>query len=111
ARRLAGAEAPDRLRQGRGHVGSEAERRADLADGAAAAVVDDGGADRGAVAAVARVDVLDDLLAPLVREIDIDVGRLAAVLGDEAGEQEVALVGIDRGDAEAIAGRAVRRRA
>src|SRR5215471_8922774 len=48
--------------------------------------------------------------SPMALEIDVDVGRLAAVLGDEAGEQEVALVRIDRGDAEAIADCAVRRR-
>jgi hypothetical protein len=30
---------------------------------------------------------LDHLLAPLVLEIDIDVGRLAAIGGDEALEQ------------------------
>ena len=44
-------------------------------------------------------------------EIDVDVGRLAAVLRDEAGEQQLAFVRIDRGDAEAIADGAVGRRA
>ena len=44
-------------------------------------------------------------------EIDVDIGRLAAILGNEAGEQEIALVRIDRRDAEAIANGAVRRRA
>ena len=44
----------------------------------------------GAVAAVFLVDVLDHLLAPLVLEIDVDVGRLVALLGDEALEQQVA---------------------
>ena len=50
------------------------------------AVVDDGGAEPGAVAAVAVVDVLDHLLAALVLEVDVDVGRLVARLGDEALE-------------------------
>ena len=80
---------------------------ADLADGGAAAIADHGGGDAGALAAVFAVDVLDHLLAPLVLEIDVDVGRLAAVFGNEAGEQEIAFVGIDRGDAEAKADRAV----
>ena len=71
----------------------------------------DGRADRRAMAAVAPVDVLDHFLAPLVLEIDVDIGRLAAVLGNEAGEQQFGLFRIDRGDAEAIADRAVRRRA
>ena len=73
--------------------------------------MDHGRGDPGAVAAVFRVDVLDHLLAPLMLEIDVDVGRLAALLGDEALEQQVAGRRIDRGDAEAIADRAVRRRA
>ena len=57
------------------------------------------------------VDVLDHLLAPLMLEIDVDVGRLAALLGDEALEQQIAGRRIDRGDAEAVADGAVRRRA
>ena len=69
----------------------QAQRLADLADRHARAVVDDGGADRGAVAAVALVDVLDHLLAPLVLEVDVDVGRLVALGRDEALEQQVDL--------------------
>ena len=71
----------------------------------------DGRADRRAIAAITPVDVLDHLLAPLVLEIDVDVGRLAAVLGNEAGKQKFGLFRVYRGDAEAIADRAVRRRA
>ena len=44
-------------------------------------------------------------------EIDVDVGRLLALLGDEALEQQVAGRRVDRGDPEAVADRAVRRRA
>ena len=55
------------------------------------------------VAAVGLEDPLHDDLAPLVLEIDVDVGRLAALLGDEALEQQVVAVGIDRGDAEHVA--------
>ena len=57
------------------------------------------------MAAVAAVDVLDHLLAPLVLEIDVDVRRLAALGGDEALEQEIDARGIDLGDAEAVADR------
>ena len=46
------------------------------------------------------VDVLDHFLAPLMLEIDVDVGRLLALLGDEALEQQVAGRRVDRGDAE-----------
>ena len=92
-----------------GYVLRQSQNLADLADGAARAVMHHGRADRSAMAAVAPVDVLDHLLAPLVLEIDVDVGRLAAIFGNEAGEQELGLVGIDLGDAEAIAHRAVGR--
>ena len=86
-------------------------RLADLADSHARAVVDDGGADGGALAAVALIEILDHLLAPLVLEIDVDVGRLATFGGDEALEQQVDLGGVDGGDAEAEAHRAVGGRA
>ena len=55
---------------------------------------------RGAIAAIALVDILDHLLAPLMLEIDIDVGRLLALLRDEALEQKIDFVRIDGGDAE-----------
>ena len=55
------------------------------------------------MAAVFLVDVLDHLLAPLVLEIDVDVGRLLALLRDEALEQKIDRAGIHLGDLEAIA--------
>jgi len=69
---------PGRLGQPPRHVLREPEGFADFADGAAPAIADDGADDRRAVAAVAVVDVLDDLLAPLMLEIDVDVGRFIA---------------------------------
>ena len=57
------------------------------------------------------VDVLDDFFAPLVLEVDVDVGRLVALLGDEALEQHVAARRVDFGDAQAIADRGVGGRA
>ena len=91
-RQLLAPVAPDRVGQRRRDVGRQAERLADLADRHARAVVDDGRADRGAVAAVASVEVLDDLLAALMLEIDVDVGRLVPLGRDEAVEQHVALL-------------------
>src|SRR5262252_76307 len=73
--------------------------------------MDHGGADRRAMPAVAFIDVLNDLLAPLVLEIDVDIGRLAAIFRNKARKQEIAFVWIDRGDAKAKAHRAVGRRA
>ena len=89
----------------------QAERLADLADGRAAAIADHGGGDAGALAPVFAVDVLDHLLAPLVLEIDVDVGRLAPLRRDEALEQQIGALGIDLGDAEAEAHGGIGRRA
>ena len=52
---------------------------------------------------------LDDLFAPLVLEVDVDVGRLAPLGREEALEEEVRPRRVDRGDAEAVADRAVGR--
>ena len=87
------------------------ERLADLADRRAAAIADHGGGDAGALAAVFAVDILNDLLAPLVLEIDVDVGRLAPLRRDEALEQQIGAVGIDLGDAETEADGGIGRRA
>src|SRR4029453_8636936 len=104
---IVAAIAPDHAGQRRRHVLLEAQRLADLADRHARPVMDDGGADRGALAAVAIVEILDHLLAPLMLEIDVDVRRLTPLGGDEALEQEIDRGGVDSGDAEAIADRAV----
>ena len=70
--------------------------------------MDYGCGDPGTVAAVLFVDVLDHFLAPLMLEIDVDVGRLASLLGNEALEQQVVQRRIDRSDAQAVADGAVR---
>ncbi len=108
--RVVMARAPIRLRKPAGYVLRQPERLADFADGAAAAIADYGADDGGAIASIAVVDVLDDLLAPLVLEIDVDVGRLVAAGGDEALEQQIVLGGIDGGDAEHVADGGVGRR-
>ena len=95
----------------RDQVLGQAERLADVAQRALGAVADHGRAERGMVAAVGLEHPLHDDLAPLVLEIDIDVGRLAPLLGDEALEQQIVAVGIDRGDAEHVADRRVGGRA
>ena len=63
-----------------------------------------------AVAAIGFKNPLDDFLAPLVLEIDVDVGRFAPFGAEETLEQQVALHGIDRGDTEHVADRRVGRR-
>jgi hypothetical protein len=105
------AHAPDRGGERADHVFRQSEGLADLADGGTAAIGDDGRSDAGMVASVVLIDVLDHLLAPLVLEIHIDVGRLAAVRGDKPFEQEVAIARVDIGDAQAVTDRRIGRRA
>ena len=57
------------------------------------------------------VDVLDDFLAPLVLEVDVDVRRLVALARDEAFHEQLAARGIHLGDAEAVAHHGIRGRA
>ena len=97
------APAPHALGQRRDRIAREAHRLPDLADRGTRAVADHGRGEAGAVAPVFPVDVLDHLLAPLMLEVDVDVGRLVAGGADEALEQEIAPRRIDGGDAEAIA--------
>ena len=89
----------------------QAERLAHLAHGALGPIGDDRGRHAGPLAAVLPVDVLDHLLAPLVLEVHVDVGGLAPLGADEALEQEVDALGVDGGDAEAVADRRVGGRA
>jgi len=110
ARKLGGAHraaahAPDRGGKRADRVFRQPEGFADLADGGTAAIGDDGRSYAGMVASIVIVDVLDHFLAPLVLEIHIDVGRLAAIGGDKAFEQEVAIARVDVGDAQAVTDR------
>ena len=85
--------APDRVGQLAGDVFGQAEHLAHFADGAARAIADHGGGQGGAAVAVAPIDILDDFLAPLMLEIHVDVGRLAALGVEEALEQHIDFVG------------------
>ena len=76
---------------------------ADVAQRRARAITDDFCRHRRVAAPVAFVDVLDDLLAVLMREVDIDVGNLLSLFGHEALEEQIHPDRIDRGDAERVA--------
>ena len=89
----------------------QAERLAQVAYRAARPVTDHCGRERGTLPPVFRVEVLDHLLAPLVLEIDVDVGRLVPLLRDEALEQRRHACRIHLGNAERVAHRGIRRRA
>ncbi len=88
---------------------SRPERLADVAHGAARPVGDERGRQRCPVAAIFLVDVLHHFLAPLVLEVDVDVGRLVALAADEAFEQHAHPRRIDFGDPERVADGRVRR--
>ena len=80
------------------------QRLADVAQRRARAIADHRRRQRRAVAAVFPIDVLDHLLAALMLEVDVDVGRLVALAGNEALEHSISMSeGVDRGDAEAVA--------
>ena len=80
----------------------EPQRDAHLAHGRPRPVRHEIGDHPGVLGAVAAVDVLDDLLPPRRREVDVDirVGRPALV--DEPLEQEVVLDRLDPADAERV---------
>ena len=93
-------------------VHRDVEDLADLARGAAVAVGDHVRGHRRTGGAVALVDVLDDALATVAaRQVEVDVRPLAALLGEEALEEQLHPDGVDGGDAEAVADGAVRGRA
>ena len=92
-------------------VGGQAEGLADVAQRTARPVGDQRRGERRALAAVLAVDVLDDLLAPLMLEVHVDVRRLVALAGDEALEQHRHARGIHRGDLQAVTDHRIGRRA
>src|SRR2546423_2911294 len=89
----------------------EPERFPDVAQRALGLISDERGRQRSALTAVFVIDVLDDFLAPLVLEIDVDIGRLVALLRNEALEQQLLLDRIDLGDAQGVADGGIGRRA
>jgi hypothetical protein len=103
--------APDGVGERGGDVLRQPHGLAHVADGAARAVVDHGGADGRLLPPIAAVDVLHHLLAPLVLEIDVDVGRLVPVGRQKALEQHLVVGRVHRRDPQAEADGAVGRRA
>jgi hypothetical protein len=95
----------------RASTGGKAHRLAGIADRSAPAIADDGRRQSGTIAAIFRVDVLDHLLATLVLEIDVDIGRLATLGRNETLEQQIEARRVDRRHPEAVADRGVGRRA
>ncbi len=90
-------------------AGRVAQRLGRIAYGRTWPVGDDVGDLRGVVPAVGLVDPLDDLLAPVGVEVDVDVGLLLACRGEEPLERQVVEDRVDRRDAQGVAERGVGR--
>ena len=67
----------------------QAQRLAQLADGAARAEGREGGHERGAIAPEAVVHARDEDLAHVAREVEVDVGQRRDLLVEEAPEQQL----------------------
>ena len=91
----------ERLGQRVDPLGREAERLGHLAHCGARPVRDDRADHGGVIGAVAGVEVLDHLLAPVHVEVDIDIGQRARLV-DETLEEELVLDRVDLGDAQAV---------
>jgi hypothetical protein len=107
----AGDPSVDPLRKRVGLPRCDAGRLRHLAQRRARPVRDDVRDLRGAVAPVPLVDVLDHLLAALVLDVEVDVGRAVAFGRQEPFEQQAELHRVGLGDAERVTDRAVRRAA
>ena len=97
----------DLLRPGILLTGRVSEGPGHVAHGVLGAVLDDVGHLRRPLAPVLPVDPLDDLFSAVGVEIDVDVGFLVAQARQEPLERQLVEDGVDRGDVEQVADRAV----
>ena len=105
---LAEIPATEPLRERVDLLGRIAEGLAHLARRGAVAIRDDVGRHSRAVRAVLLIDVLDDALALVSRrQVQVDVGPFAALLGEEPFEEQLHLHRIDRRDRQGVAHGAV----
>ncbi len=89
----------------------EPQRVADLADGRARPVGDEVADHPRVLRPVELVDILDDFLAPLRAEIDVDVRICRPALVDEPLEQQVVADRVDPGDPQDVGDDRIRRAA
>ena len=81
----------------------QAQRLAQLADGAARAEGREGGHERGAIAPEAVVHARDEDLAHVAREVEVDVGQRRDLLVEEAPEQQLVGDRVDVREAREVA--------
>ena len=95
--------APDGPREHARGIFGQSHNLTDFANGHTRAVMNYCCAQPGAVTTVAIINMLDDLLAPFVFEIDVYIRWLLALFGDEAVEQQFVLVRVDSRNAKTVA--------
>ena len=104
----AGAPSIDPLGEGVGVSGRDTDGLRHLPQRRARPVGDHVGHLGGALASVLVVDVLDHLLASLVLDVEVDVGRAVAFQRQETFEEQPELDRVGLGDTERVTHRAVR---
>src|SRR3546814_18840297 len=99
--------APDEAGEHLGQIARQPERLAHFGHCAAGTVACDHRRQCRAVPPVGLIDPLDDFLAPLMFEVDVDIGRLLALTRHETLEEQFMLDRVDRSDAHEEADAAV----
>ena len=105
------AAAPVQRQKRTGDIAGQPHRFGDLAHSRTATIGDHRCRDAGAFTPVFLVNILDDFFAPLMFEININIGRLIALGRNKTFKQQIQSAGVDSRDAEAIAHGRISRRA
>ena len=79
------------------------QRLAQVADGSAHAVGGEGGHQRGVVVAVAALDLEDQALADVAREVEVDVGDAGLIARQEPADEQLRRHRVDVGEADQVA--------
>ena len=86
------------------------ERLTHIANRRARLIGNHGSRECRAAASVSLIDILNNLFAPRVLEVDVDVRRLIALLRDKPLEQHVDTRGVDLGNTQAVTHRRISSR-
>ncbi len=86
-------------------VSRYAQCLADFANGTFGSIGRYGRGHARTIATVLFVQILQHLFAPLMLEVDVDVGSLVSFAADKTLEQQIRLAGVNVGDAKAITDR------
>ena len=93
------AHAPDHASKGCHHIRRQAHGLANIAQGRARPIADHCCRQRRLVTTKTGINILNNLFAPLMLKIHVDVWRLAPFGRNKAFKQKINLNGVDRRDA------------